>query len=135
MSDHNVHVDRFWSTGKLDLLDCFETKFSINGRVDVIGAFEVARTAASISLSVNVNKAKPHIICQLDVLSFPHKITHLLCHVLNQHPCIASSLRSRLGSNIDEIPRVVVEVTEDLSLRTMQQWQKFVLEAAFALVG
>lgn len=61
------------------------------------------------------------------------KEPHPLNHILEQPLGIPTALRIRLSPKVNQIPSVIVTITEDRSLGIVQQWQDLVKIALLPL--
>jgi hypothetical protein len=112
-SDHDVQTDVLFLTFQIDLLDNLETKLSIDKRIDVIGALQIARSTFGVKLETS--KSAP-FTRNCRVIS-----AYLLRDMLNQLPRISLSLGIRSRPDIDEVPRFGITISHDLFLGLVKQ--------------
>ena len=85
-----------------------KAKLAINDRINVITGFQVAKSALAIRLSG---------------------------HMLDELAAVAFAASARPGANVDQIPAIIISLTESRMLGIVEEGEELVEETPFTLGG
>lgn len=134
LSDHDIEFLRHLVTQETDLLLDDEPEPRVDDQVDRIAALKVTSATFGVGL---FHSPAPTLAsgCCNEPLPRSEVRTYLVRAVMDRLGCVALAARARLGSNVHQIPGVVLAGTQDVVFGGVQDGEEFGEEAGAAFGG
>ena len=105
-ANHDVQLDWLRGSRQTDLFYNLKSELSVDDRIDVVGAFEVARPSLGVSF---------------------------LGYMLDYLSCKTLATSSFLSPDVDKVPSIIITITKNLVLGIMKKGKEFLKEADSSL--